>query len=491
MSNYQQGLSPIREDVFSEHYLVKEIHKLLNFTNIESKDYVEQQTRSLDQSELKRFIAITKNASEIHISDTTKRIGDRINKKIGNNVDYVEAVIREVIGDRQFMKGPKSNVNWLDLSHKVKKSVMSNADIECVIVGLPFKMPTILKCPAQEADFAEASFILQLSEFCSVLKRIILAFVNHQWTADVKFTIVCDGHRFNQIVGCEDHAISIYTDSINLWINYYELSQTISVVDYVQLVQTQLSLAKQEEKKKLRQAARLIYSQRLGRIVYRHDLCQRLKQAVLDDPDPESENASGRFASLFQSMLFTMRFRCIERYALNMGCNYQDEYIRRIHDVVLILKGDISALNTIPDFLCSDSEIDDVLTEAWCATIDYIAEIRSDRDMDNDIIQCCYPRSLRWTIHAKKGQIGLNCSGVNGLAIWPWHGVAVLMPSKHNLKQYNMPYSMVCKPHYLRVTTQVNDVEHLVVNIPSEHGAQSNVQLLDHLATHYTRRISG
>lgn len=66
-----------------------------------------------------------------------------------------------------------------------------------------------------------------------------------------------------------------------------------------------------------------------------------------------------------------------------------------------------------------------MLREVWSATIDYIAEIKSDRELDSDPITTCLPDHVRWTIHAKPGQLGLLTPAALGKPVQAWAGAAV------------------------------------------------------------------
>jgi hypothetical protein len=59
-----------------------------------------------------------------------------------------------------------------------------------------------------------------------------------------------------------------------------------------------------------------------------------------------------------------------------------------------------------------------------------MAEIRSDRDLDEEPILTCLPGHIRWTIHAKRGQIALAVPTVAGLTVQAWAGSAVFKRAK-------------------------------------------------------------
>src|SRR5205814_10721779 len=65
-----------------------------------------------------------------------------------------------------------------------------------------------------------------------------------------------------------------------------------------------------------------------------------------------------------------------------------------------------------------------MLNEVWSATISYIAEIKSDRELTSEPISMCLPDHLRWTIHAKPGQLGLLTPAAFGRPVQAWAGAA-------------------------------------------------------------------
>ena len=489
MGEYKQGLNKIQEDLFSENFFVRALGRLDH--DYQQHDYKNRYSSLLTCDQLERFVQITKDASKVHTSKTIKRIRARILPKLEQGGDPLNTVLREVVGDRQFMKGPKHYLNWKNISDKARDCFHNNSAINCIIVGLPFKMPTLLKCSSQLPDFAEASFLLQLNEFCEVLRALLICHVCNDWTGFVSFRVICDGRRFNKIVGRDEMAIVSYMNGIEFWILRYGLNNIITIDDYLSVTNKLLPRTIKNRKKELRLQALQIYNKRLGRKVTWIGLDEHLQMAVQNDPDPEESNEKGRFCSLFLSLLFTIRFRCIEHEAILQNCSYDSLYE---HCICLITKRFNAPRSTFTSHQSIDPSIqllDALLTEAWCATIEYIAEIRSDRDLDQDLVQSCFPTALRWSIHSKSGQIGLNCTRMNGIAIWPWHGVAVFKPSQRGLKNYNLPESMIDTKQYLPLTAVINGEQQLLAYIYCEEHEKSISSLMDRLASSYTRRVNG
>ena len=486
MSKYKCGLSKRRESIFSEHYLVNSIGTLFENKNLEQTQCNIGDTVNLSGIELEKLINIMKKASAEHIESTFNRIDARIEAKLKHAQDKAELAIFETVTDRQFMKGPRSNIELDDIVQRIERAAATNSDVRCVIVGLPFKMPSILKCPSGKADLSEVGFILQLEEFCQVLRRVILKWITSQWMGCVRFDVVCDGSRFNNIVGISEEEINEYKESTRMWLRRFNLENAISLYDYKELLSKNLSNDDMLMKEERREDVRRLYFDVLGTYITVDTLHRKLHEALINDPDHEYENVRGRFTNLFQSMLFTMRYRCIEG-GNRRSTLYQLEYLRRMKDIMLLLKG----AGFKKEIVCTRDELNMVLTEAWQATIAYIAEIRSDRDWNVDTIMLFFPDCLRWTIHSKSGQIGMNCTRSNGLSIWPWHGVSILKESDSKLKQYNLPISMIDKDKYFAITAEVCGSESLLIHIPHSADWKCKNKLFEELEMKYTRRVNG
>ena len=103
-------------------------------------------------------------------------------------------------------------------------------------------------------------------------------------------------------------------------------------------------------------------------------------------------------------------------------------------DIAMIFQEPMTALNplyTVGDQVAEVIEVKQGVGkhEAWEAAICYIAEIRSDRDRDQDPILACLPGHLRWTIHRKRGQIAISTPPILGMAVQAWAGSAVFRPA--------------------------------------------------------------
>ncbi len=133
-----------------------------------------------------------------------------------------------------------------------------------------------------------------------------------------------------------------------------------------------------------------------------------------------------------------------------------------------------------------------MLKEAWVATIHYIAEIKSDRDLPNCPILLCYPSYLRWTIHEKPGQLAILTTTASGHLIQPWHGSGVIKKTKkEKIKIYPLPLFLLKNENAIPVHLD-DDSNYRKDNQPFFFiDANTNItswqQLLEILKHHLTR----
>ncbi|MFD2349661.1 hypothetical protein ACFSTC_10220 [Nonomuraea ferruginea] len=81
-----------------------------------------------------------------------------------------------------------------------------------------------------------------------------------------------------------------------------------------------------------------------------------------------------------------------------------------------------------------------MLRESWACAIDYMAEIKSDRELAEDPILTCLPGHLRWTIHAKAGQLALSTPIAAGIRVQAWAGAAVFkLTRRKDVKLCTLP----------------------------------------------------
>jgi hypothetical protein len=167
-----------------------------------------------------------------------------------------------------------------------------------------------------------------------------------------------------------------------------------------------------------------------------------IKAAALVDPDPEYSNTEGRFVALFKSLIYTINFTILLRFnRLAYGqfhALYRDLVAHIFEPYTTLSSCDMQRITQQADFGEDFPPSDKVkeylrqmmLRETWAATIDYIAEIKSGRELAEDPILTCLPDYFRWTIHEKPGQLAVLTASALGVRVQAWAGAAVFMRTK-------------------------------------------------------------
>ena len=353
--------------------------------------------------------------------------------------------ITEVMFDPHYLRGPKYSCSRRLLCSRVRERIETGAPIEMAIPALPFKFSSPLKTRGQLPDLAEINFILELYEIAASMELIYReARPDLRERRLVRFTIVSDGSRFSEIVNEPDSVVERFRISLNLWIERLQLENYISIQDYRRLFREKLSAATMEQKSRIRARARSEYADAMLPIFDPYQMAATLRATVNTEPDPEHSNTEGRFGSLVQSLVFTINYRALEKLEPIPAERYRGLYRDlTAHIFEPFVTATPSELHDIQKEIDANAESafadggreclrQAMLREAWNCAIDYIAEIKSDRELQEDPLLTCLPDHFRWTIHAKSGQLALLAPTALGLRVQPWAGAAVFKGTKNN-----------------------------------------------------------
>lgn len=456
---YKAGLNRKSEAVISDHFMHK-INQDLNLARycpvefakralfLDSTLLLEQLIPSLIAAS-ERFILERVSAAKIRARKNFKEYGF-------SNADELGLVefITEVMFDRQFLKSPKKNCSRLYLAKKIKVFVEKQEVIKLVIPALPYKISSPLKARGTLPDLSEINFLLGLAEIVKTMSLIYKEKIITTNQALAKFTVISDGSRFNAFLNEPQEAIKAYQEKLRWWLCKLNLSNNIEIIDYQFVIENYLSKELYFEKKIIRDKVHQLYSTLMMPLFNPQNMLQTFSKAISLDPDPESYHAEGRFIPLFKSLIYTIRYKTLIRYTKHNEEHYQALYsaiTKHLFEPYTQLKKDDLARiemlitnpqlqNRVTQIQCYEYLRQAMLTEVWQATIDYIAEIRSDRDLAMDPISSCFVNYIRWTIHAKSGQMAILTTTATGDPIQPWHGVGMLKLTKNNkIKIYTQP----------------------------------------------------
>ncbi|KTD51431.1 pyoverdine biosynthesis protein PvcA [Legionella quinlivanii] len=431
----QVGLDQKNEAVISAHFMDK-INGNSELDLYTSEAFLKRATYVSPDWMFNGLIPVLLNASQQFVTERVAAVKKRVLcyfREYGLNeardIGTAEC-IAEVMFDRQFLKGRKSNYSRLALAAQIKELIKNKQPVKMVIPALPYKSSSPLKSRGILPDLSEVNFLLSLAE----IARTITLIYGEQTSAPprlAKFTVISDGSRFNRFLNEPLENIHHYQQRLNWWIDQLKIGDYVEIADYQQDIVKSLPKTLWLQKNSIRNQVIQLYSEVMIPILNPLAMTQTLNDAIARDPDPETDYAEGRFVPLFKSLLYTISYQCLQNYALIHGMEYDrlyTEIMRRI----------------FKPYQTADKEQEDLrqamLQEAWLAAIHYIAEIRSDRDLDDDPVLVCFPDAIRWTIHAKRGQLALLTTAGQGDPVQPWHGSSICQLTRTSkIKFYTHP----------------------------------------------------
>lgn len=446
---YKSGLDRIREAVISSHFM----DELVKNTDLELYDEDQFAARSLEidsAAVYKNLIPSMLNACNAFCRDRAAAAKDRARtnyQKYGlrepQQIGTAE-LITEVMFDREYLRGPKESCSRELICNKVKDRVQAGSPIEMVIPALPYKIFSPLKSRGRLPDLAEVSFILRLYEIAATMELLYREARPDLEGRLAGFAVVSDGSRFNHLVDEPDSIIEAYRTHLGLWIERLGLQKYISLLDYRSLLRDRLPAVTLEAKSAIRNNARTQYADALGPIFDPYEMAAAIRTAAAVEPDPECSNHEGRFVSLLKSLVFTINYKALKKYEQFPARHYRALYrdlTGHIFEPYAILTP--SEFTNIQEEMSRSAEFPPpqrvkeylrqlMLREAWSAAIEYVAEIKSDRELEEDPILTCLPDHFRWTIHAKAGQLAILMPTALGISVQAWAGSAVFKLTKNN-----------------------------------------------------------
>lgn len=432
---YHVGLDTQSEAVISAHFM-HAINQHPEYQLYSAKTFIEKAHTISASVLLEKLIPSLIKASDDFIKERVlaakKRASKNFHQYVLSSPEQItlSEIITEVIFDRQFLKGSKSNASKIELYQKIKKLVVEEKPIKMVVLGLPYKSSSPLKSRGWMPDFAELNFLISLSEIAKTIDYIYRKeniTIKHSMS---KFTIVSDGSRFNHFLHERTEDILRYQEKLHEWVKILNLSEYIEIKDYQEVMLKILPKHMQLEKNAIKNRVKNVYRKIMEPIFDPVNIMQSIQKAIELDPDPEMCNLERRFIPLFKSLIYIVNYTSLKKHAHTYHENYIDLYTMLTKHIF-----EPYASNILVENLRQA-----MLKEAWDAAIDYISEIRSDRDLDQEPISTCFPEHLRWTIHAKPGQLAVLTTTSLGDPVQPWHGIGVFKKTKKNkIKLYTLP----------------------------------------------------
>jgi hypothetical protein len=326
--------------------------------------------------------------------------------------------ITELMFDRQFSRKANLTRSRTKVRDEVARLLDLKLAIDLVIPALPFKILCPFKARGAMPDFAEVNMILLLYEIAYAIELVAALASPGGHRVAARFLVISDGKRFASIVNMDVDTIDSYRDGVAAWIGRLGIENYVRVIDYWELLLERLPKSVLAEKYKVSCDAERLYSDRLGPVFDVLNIGGSLIASRGLEPDREENNPEGRFASLFKSLIYTMNYQALDRLGLPLGAK-QNLY----RQITSNLLHPFQSPKAVPGSGLTDEDLrQEMLGEVWQATIEYMAEIKSDRDLCEDPVLVCMPNAVRWTIHPKKGQFAIMIPSVNGFFVQAWAG---------------------------------------------------------------------
>jgi hypothetical protein len=445
---YQPGLNKVQEAVVSSHFM----HRFGADERLNNYSEGEIRRRSLSigtDAVLETLLPVLVDASRRFALDRAAQARQRARE---NFAEYGLArpefagppqFIAEAMFDRQFSRGSRKNYSKQLLSAQVAAAIESGAPVRMAIPALPFKIASPLKCRGQLPDLAEVNFLLDLYEIALTVEILYGETAGATGAGRLaEFAVVSDGSRFSALVGESAAVVRRYRRGLAEWTERLGIDDYVTIHDYGDLLSERLPAAARARKAAIAKAAAADYAAVMCPVFDPDDMERSLRRAAEVEPDPERANPEGRFVSLLKSLVYTITYRALGRVHAPRSAAYGSLYREitahlftpypapspDVPDLPAPKDGEGEGL-ALPDS-AKEALRREMLREAWDATILYMAEIKSDRDLDEDPILTCLPGHIRWTIHAKRGQIAVAVPTVAGLTVQAWAGSAVFKRAK-------------------------------------------------------------
>lgn len=428
---YQIGLDKIQEAVVSSHFM----HGLTADPELHlyDEDHFAAKTLDIDADDVHNHLipairracdAFSRDraaAARLRARQNFRKYGLADSRKVGT-----AQFITEVMFDRQFRREPLETCSRKLLCGIVAERIEAGAPVEMVIPALPFKFSSPLKTRGQVPDLAELNFILGLHEIVSTVEQIYRADRPDLPGPLARFTVVSDGSRYNRLVNEPDVVVDNYRNRLELWVQRLRLEQHIIILDYRTLLRDSMPANMWRQKEEITERARIEYGQKLWPIFDPHDMATAMTTTAQFEPDPEYANPEGRFASLLKSLIYTIRYDSLTIFE-GLPTDVFHALYRDLMAHIFTPYAGLTPAETVKEYVRQT-----MLRESWSCAIDYMAEIKSDRELAEDPILACLPGRLRWTIHSKAGQLAVSTPIASGMRVQAWAGAAVFRRTKKN-----------------------------------------------------------
>lgn len=309
-------------------------------------------------------------------ADVTVEIAEEFIFNIRNRLDRQETVydrVFDIMRSKRFRAGTVKQTRF-DENKELFRPILEDhleegSPLEFVLPSFPFKHNNPVKVSRRSPDMAEVLCICRLYEICHALAQV--------YEPGAKFVIVSDGMVYREMFGLTEHEALRYRDRTRQMVGELGFEDTIEVTDMEYLVDS--------------------------RREFFDFVKERLEPVFAEwwraNPDDL------RRASLIQASTAN----------LNTADSVTHDLVQMATKDVLLdtdEQDDLSTLETIKSQTVNRAERG---AFEFSLFLYVLSEI--------DLVQSCYPRALRATVHPKPTQWGLHLVN-QGSRVFPWQGVA-------------------------------------------------------------------
>ncbi len=360
--------------------------------------------------------------------------------------------ITEAIVDHWFRKSSVSPLQKLSIRDHVRGCIHRGEPIKLVVPMMPNKVACPLKCRGELPCMAEAGLLARLGEIAGMINKLYQE--GHPASAGkqmAQFTVVSDGNHIASSWKTKKDVVGRYQSALKWWTKQLGIENAVIINDYQHLLESSLTGEQKAVRQKHYGEAIALMEEKLGKTLDPMNVELSLRKAIVADPYTDPANPEGRFVPLFKSTIYNIRYTLLDAVgdmeslnAKEFGALYRELTKNLFKPYADITEAD---QDRIHGYLMNQNAKDkpsvpeimehlrrSMLAEAWHSTMVYMAGVVADRTLMDDPVAIAVPNAIRFTTHAKPGQIALAVDSTNSDLVQPWQGTGLLRVSKSKIK---------------------------------------------------------
>lgn len=396
----------------SDNIIQNKLLKLISSPNI--KLYSQQKRHSLaiivnSKRIYQQLLPAILEGAEKHIKILVAAVIKRASRSpIAENIEIIR--VAEALFDNHFRKQRNKGLSKEEI---IKKIILINSNKKPInLVGLMFTRKNICplkRCGGDESltDLAEVISLVNLNSFATLVNKF------YPW--GVNFTILSEGKRYSKTFDYEPKKAVTYQNNLIKWIERLNLKH-LSIYDYEDFLKEKLSLQELKIRQNAYKKALKIYNERMLPILDPMNMSSTLKKAITVDPKKDPGNPENNFIPVWKSILNSLPYQALQKYADNLGVEYDKLY----HNIIK----NLFQPRQNPE---EETLRQQIINKSWKATIEHNAQELGDAEVNIDVAKLIGNNAVRTTINPKSGScLGINMIRETTSRIQPWHGTGFL-----------------------------------------------------------------